>query len=89
MKNNSKNINNSKNQRTNVSTGDDKTSNDPTKIYTSGNNTLQTPEEHAHDEGIDPRKNDTFSNATDDYSPTEHYRNAGTGYSGKNEGEQE
>lgn len=32
-----------------------------TKIYLTGDDSLQTPEEHRHDESVDPEKNDQIS----------------------------
>lgn len=42
-----------------------------TKIYLTPNSTLQTPEEHRHDQGIDPRKDNTREVSNDDLRETE------------------
>ncbi len=49
-----------------------------TKIYLTPESTLQTPEEHKHDQGIDPRKDDTMEVSDGDLRETEtdRYRNS-------------
>lgn len=37
-----------------------------TPIYLTGNSTLQSPEEHAHDQSVDPTKDTTISVSNDD-----------------------
>lgn len=37
-----------------------------TPIYLTGNSTLQSPEEHAHDKSVDPTKDTTMSVSNDD-----------------------
>ncbi len=39
---------------------------DELKIYGPGGSTLQTPEEHQHDQSVDPRKDTTMDVANDD-----------------------
>ena len=53
-----------------------------TPIYLTGNSTLQSPEEHAHDKSVDPNKDTTMSVSNDDL----HDINAGklTGRDGTN-----
>ena len=43
-----------------------KVSEDETPIYVSGNTTLQTPEEHQHDQSIDPRQDTSREVSRDD-----------------------
>lgn len=42
-----------------------------TKIYLTPDSTLQTPEEHRHDQSIDPRKDSTISVSNDDLRETD------------------
>lgn len=42
-------------------TGERTPESDETKIYLTRDSTLQTPEEHRHDESIDPEKDDEIS----------------------------
>jgi hypothetical protein len=37
-----------------------------TPVYLTGNSTLQSPEEHAHDQSVDPTKDTTISVSNDD-----------------------
>lgn len=59
-----------------------------TKIYLTTDSTLQTSEEHRHDQSVDPRKDTTVGVSRDDLNETEtdRYRNRveGTGDSGQN-----
>ncbi len=48
-----------------------------TKIYLTPNSTLQTPEEHQHDQSVDPRKDNTISVSRDDLNETEIDRQRG------------
>ncbi|RYZ57259.1 MAG: hypothetical protein EOO14_11175 [Chitinophagaceae bacterium] len=41
------------------------------KIYGAPGSTLQTPEEHQHDQSIDPRKDNTMEVANDDLRKTD------------------
>lgn len=49
----------------------DKNKPEETKIYLTPDSTLQTPEEHQHDQSVDPRKDDTISVSNDDLRETE------------------
>ena len=53
-----------------------------TPIYLTGNSTLQSPEEHAHDKSVDPNRDTTMESSNDDL----HEINAGklTGRDGIN-----
>ncbi|RYF81074.1 MAG: hypothetical protein EON98_12825 [Chitinophagaceae bacterium] len=42
-----------------------------TKIYLTPDSTLQTPEEHQHDQQVDPRKDNTISVSNDDLRETD------------------
>jgi hypothetical protein len=42
-----------------------------TKIYLTPDSTLQTPEEHQHDQSVDPRKDNTMSVSNDDLRETD------------------
>jgi len=42
-----------------------------TKIYLTPDSTLQTPEEHKHDQQVDPRKDNTISVSNDDLRETD------------------
>jgi hypothetical protein len=44
----------------------DRSSGDGTPIYLTPNSTLQSPAEHTHDEGVDPRKDTTMEVSNDD-----------------------
>ena len=44
----------------------DRSSGEGTPIYLTTNSTLQSPEEHAHDESVDPRLDDTMAVSNDD-----------------------
>ncbi len=41
------------------------------KIYSASGSTLQTPEEHQHDQQVDPRKDSTLSVSNDDLRTTD------------------
>ena len=41
-----------------------------TKIYLTSDSTLQTPEEHQHDQSVDPRKDTTMEVSNDDLRET-------------------
>ncbi|MDB5209083.1 MAG: hypothetical protein JWR72_4158 [Flavisolibacter sp.] len=41
-----------------------------TKIYLTSDSTLQTPEEHQHDQSVDPRKDTTIEVSNDDLRET-------------------
>jgi hypothetical protein len=43
-----------------------RSSGEGTPIYLTPNSTLQSPEEHAHDESVDPRLDDTMEVSNDD-----------------------
>ena len=55
-----------KNKRDNKQEGDDEL-----KIYGAPGSTLQTPEEHRHDQGVDPRKDNTIDVSNDDLRKTD------------------
>ena len=42
-----------------------------TKIYLTPDSTLQTPEEHRHDQSVDPRKDNTIEVSNDDLNETD------------------
>ena len=42
-----------------------------TKIYLTPDSTLQTPEEHQHDQSVDPRKDNTIDVSNDDLRETD------------------
>jgi hypothetical protein len=42
-----------------------------TKIYLTPDSTLQTPEEHQHDQSVDPRKDNRISVSNDDMRDTD------------------
>lgn len=42
-----------------------------TKIYLTPDSTLQTPEEHQHDQSVDPRKDNTIGVSNDDLRETD------------------
>ena len=42
-----------------------------TKIYLTPDSTLQTPEEHQHDQSVDPRKDNSISVSNDDLRDTD------------------
>lgn len=42
-----------------------------TKIYLTPNSTLQTAEEHRHDQSVDPRKDNTIAVSNDDLHETD------------------
>jgi hypothetical protein len=44
---------------------------DELKIYGPGGSTLQTPEEHQHDQQVDPRKDSTMAVSNDDLHTTD------------------
>lgn len=52
-----------------------------TKIYLTPDSTLQTPEEHAHDQSVDPRKDNTIGVSNDDLRETDidRYRESNDG----------
>lgn len=45
--------------------------NDGLQIYGPGGSTLQTPEEHQHDQQVDPRKDSTIAVSNDDLHTTD------------------
>lgn len=49
-----------------------------TKIYLTPDSTLQTPEEHQHDQSVDPRKDNSISVSNDDLRETDIDRNRET-----------
>jgi hypothetical protein len=53
-----------------------------TPIYNTENSTLQTPEEHKHDESVDPRKDNTIDVSNDDLRETDADRFAGSDRAG-------
>ena len=60
-----------------------------TKIYLTPDSTLQTPEEHAHDQSVDPRKDNTIGVSNDDLHETDidRYRDSLDGKRGSEESE--
>lgn len=50
--------------------------NEEVKIYLTPDSTLQTPQEHQHDQSVDPRKDNTIGVSRDDINDTEvdHHR---------------
>ena len=59
-----------------MNTNNDKRANsdnqeDELKIYGAPGSTLQTPEEHQHDQQVDPRKDNTMDVANDDLRETD------------------
>jgi hypothetical protein len=48
-----------------------KDSGEDVKIYLTPDSTLQTPEEHRHDESVDPRKDNTIGVSNDDLRETD------------------
>ena len=60
-----------------------------TKIYLTPDSTLQTPEEHQHDQSVDPRKNNTIGVSNDDLHETDidRYRDSVDGKRGNEENE--
>ena len=42
-----------------------------TKIYLTPDSTLQTPEEHRHDQSVDPRKDNSIAISNDDLHETD------------------
>ncbi len=55
---------------------------DSSHIYTTDGSTLQTPEEHEHDQSVDPRKNNRISISQDDLHETKGDRMAGSDRAG-------
>ena len=55
---------------------------DSTPIYLTGDSTLQTPEEDAHDSAIDPRADSTMEPSNDDLHETAADRLAGSDRAG-------
>lgn len=53
-----------------------------TKIYLTSDSTLQTSEEHSHDQSIDPRKDNTIDVSADDLHETKADRLAGSDRAG-------
>lgn len=49
---------------------DKKNQQEETKIYLTPDSTLQTPEEHRHDQSVDPRKDNTIGVSKDDMRET-------------------
>ena len=60
-----KNKNTAKKQR------DNNNETQETKIYLTPDSTLQTPEEHEHDQSVDPRKDNTIGVSNDDLRDTD------------------
>ena len=60
-------------------------SGEETKIYLTTNSTLQTPEEHKHDQSVDPRKDNTIEVSNDDLRETDidRYRDSVDGKRGE------
>ncbi len=56
---------------------DNKETGEVTKIYLTPNSTLQTPEEHKHDQSVDPTKDNTIDVSNSDLRETEIDRNRG------------
>ncbi len=56
---------------------DNKEAGEETKIYLTSDSTLQTPEEHKHDQSVDPRKDNTIDVSNSDLRETETDRNRG------------
>jgi hypothetical protein len=56
-----------------------------TKIYLTPDSTLQTPEEHAQDKSIDPRKDETIAVSNDDLHGNDADRFAGSDRAGSAE----
>jgi hypothetical protein len=58
-----------------------------TKIYLTPDSTLQTPEEHQHDQSVDPRKDTTIGVSNDDLHDTDidRYRDTTDGKRGSEE----
>lgn len=48
-----------------------KSGQEETKIYLTPDSTLQTPEEHQHDQKVDPRKDNTLDVSNDDLRETD------------------
>jgi hypothetical protein len=65
-----------------TSTGRDQQSKDNTPIYATNDSTLQTPEEHQHDESVDPRKSSSIDVSNDDLRETKADRLAGSDRAG-------
>jgi hypothetical protein len=61
-----------------------------TKIYLTPDSTLQTPEEHQHDQSVDPRKDNTIGVSNDDLRETDidRFRDSIDGKRGNSEEEQ-
>jgi len=59
-----------------------------TKIYLTPDSTLQTPEEHQHDQSVDPRKDNTIGVSNDDLRETDidRFRDSVDGSRGSEEG---
>ena len=60
-------MNKNSDKRTNSGKGEE----EELKIYGAPGSTLQTPEEHQHDQGVDPRKDNTISVSNDDLRKTD------------------
>jgi hypothetical protein len=58
---------------------------EPLKIYLDANTTLQTPEEHQHDQSVDPTKDDVIDVSMDDLHATKADRMAGSDRAGTSE----
>jgi hypothetical protein len=73
--------NNEKKQRSNNNEVEE------TKIYLTPDSTLQTPEEHQHDQTVDPRKDNTIGVSNDDLRDTDidRFRDTIDGKRGKSE----
>jgi hypothetical protein len=74
-----------KSQDRNKERSDERNSNSAeelTPIYLTGDSTLQTPEEDAHDKSIDPRKDDRLDVSNDDLHETNADRFAGSDRAG-------
>ena len=74
-------MNNNEDKRNNSG----KESGEETKIYLTPNSTLQTPEEHKHDQSVDPRKDNTIEVSNDDLRETDidRYRDSTDGKRGE------
>ncbi|HEX8315882.1 MAG TPA: hypothetical protein VF609_12865 [Flavisolibacter sp.] len=61
-----------------------------TKIYLTPDSTLQTPEEHQHDQSVDPRKDNTIGVSNDDLRETDidRFRDSIDGKRGNSEEEE-
>lgn len=60
-------MNNNKDKRNSSNKGEE----EELKIFGAPGSTLQTPEEHRHDQGVDPRKDNTIDVSNDDLRKTD------------------